>query len=302
MALPENIEVRSAVISRFAPSPTGYLHLGHAASALLSFEAAKAADGRFLLRIEDIDAARCRPEFETAIYEDLAWLGLDWQKPVLRQSERLATYEAKLTGLAERGLVYRCFKTRRDIEEAMSAPHGAPEGVFKGAALSALEERDARASGRAYAWRLSLDAVKTELGPMFETLTLREDIEGLAVERPADPTRFGDVVLGRKDSGASYHLASVIDDAAQGVTHVVRGEDLREAAGLHRLLQALLGLPTPIYRHHRLLTSPEGKRLSKRDGAASIRALREAGHSAAEVRAMAMAGCDGRSVTHQNMK
>ena len=292
----------SAIVTRFAPSPTGYLHLGHAFSALLNVDVARRSGGRFLLRIEDIDQARCRPEFEAAIHEDLSWLGLEWEKPMLRQSERLALYEAALAGLVARGLVYRCFKTRRDIEQAMSAPHGAPAGAFRGAALSASEERDALTSGRAYAWRLSLDAAKAELGPIFDTLGFVEEIEGKLIQRPADPARFGDVVLGRKDCGTSYHLASVIDDAAQGVTHVVRGEDLREAAGLHRLLQALLGLPTPIYRHHRLLMSPEGKRLSKRDGAASIRALRKAGHSAAEVRAMALAGCDGRSVTHQNMK
>ena len=246
-----------------------------------------AAGGRFLLRIEDIDQGRCRPEFEAAILKDLAWLGLKWEAPVLRQSERLAVYEAALADLGARGLIYRCFRTRRDIEAASSAPHGAPERVFRGAALAAAEERAALAAGRPYAWRLSLDAAQAELGDAFDTLTFREEIDGALVEHPADPSRFGDVVLGRKESGTSYHLASVIDDAAQGVTHIIRGEDLREAAGLHRLLQDLLGLPAPVYRHHRLLTGTDGKRLSKRDGALSIRALREAGHSAEAVRAIA---------------
>lgn len=275
--------------TRFAPSPTGYLHLGHAASALLNHAVAQEAGGRFLLRMEDIDQGRCRLAFEAAIIEDLTWLGLAWDPPILRQSERLPLYEAALADLARRGLVYRCFRSRRDIEEAMSAPHVLPSGAFTGAALSALEERDALAEGRPYAWRLSLDAAKQALGRRFDGLRFAEEHEGRLVNHPAEPARFGDVVLGRKDSGTSYHLASVIDDAATGVTVVMRGEDLREAAGLHRLLQELLGLPAPIYRHHALLTGPDGKRLSKRDGAASIRALREAGHSAAEVRAMARA-------------
>ncbi len=262
---------RLETITRFAPSPTGLLHLGHAYSALLNF---KAGD-RFILRIEDIDRQRCKPEFEAAIYEDLAWLGLRWEQPVLRQSERLPIYEKHLNDLHRRGLVYRCFKSRKDIEESMSAPHG-KAAIFTSAPLSALEERGNVAEGKPYAWRLSLDAARRELGSRFLALTFAEDIDGKIIQQPAEPERFGDVVLGRKDIGASYHLASVVDDAAQGITHVIRGEDLREAAGLHRLLQELLGFPTPVYRHHKLITDENGERLSKRNKSLSLRGMREA--------------------------
>lgn len=273
------------IVTRFAPSPTGYLHLGHAYSAILNFEHARDAGGRFLLRIEDIDAARCHLEFEAAIHEDLAWLGLSWEAPVLRQSERLALYEARLMELHERGLIYRCFRSRQDIANAMSAPHGmAADGVFRGAALRALEERDNLAEGRPFAWRLSLAAAEAALGPAFAALTFTEETAAGLAERPAEPARFGDVVLGRKDSGTSYHLASVLDDAETGVTHIIRGEDLREAAGLHALLHALLGLRPPIYRHHRLLLDEEGRRLSKRNRSATLRAMRDAGVTADEVR------------------
>ncbi|MEJ2118214.1 MAG: tRNA glutamyl-Q(34) synthetase GluQRS [Alphaproteobacteria bacterium] len=274
-----------SIVTRCAPSPTGYLHLGHAYSAWQNFERARDAGGRFHLRIEDIDAARCRPEFEAAIYEDLAWLGLSWDATVLRQSARLAFYEARLNDLRERGLVYRCFRSRQDIANAMSAPHGMPDGVFRGAALTALEERARLAEGRPYAWRLSLAAAEAALGPAFAGLTfLEETADGLA-DRPAEAWRYGDIVLGRKDSGTSYHLASVLDDAATGVTHVIRGEDLREAAGLHVLLHALFGLRPPIYQHHGMLLDEEGRRLSKRNGAATLRAMREAGLTARDVRA-----------------
>jgi glutamyl-Q tRNA(Asp) synthetase len=275
----------TGVVTRFAPSPTGYLHLGHAYSALINFQQARDAGGRFLLRIEDIDQQRCRPEYVAAIFEDLNWLGLSWDEPPLRQSRRLAFYEARLTSLHARGLVYRCFRTRQDIKDAMNAPHNTPARVFRGASLAALEERDNVAEGRPYAWRLSLTAAQAALGPRFSALTFVEHTEDGLRERPAEPWRFGDVVLGRKDSGTSYHLASVLDDAAQGVTHVTRGEDLREAAGLHALLYALFELEPPIYRHHKLLTDEAGRRLSKRDGSVALRALRDAGVSAEELRA-----------------
>lgn len=269
--------------TRFAPSPTGLLHLGHAWSALMNFNAARASGGRFLLRIEDIDRERCKREFEQAIYEDLDWLGLDWEQPVRRQSERLSHYTAKLEALAARGLVYRCFKSRKDIAEAMSAPHG-PTPVFTGAMLAANEERSNLAEGKPYAWRLSIAACRQELGSAFDELTYSEQTDLGIITRRADAARFGDVVLGRKDAGTSYHMASVIDDAEQGVTHVIRGEDLREAAGLHRLLQALMRLPAPIYAHHPLLTDEKGNRLSKRNKAESLRALREAGESPGNIR------------------
>jgi glutamyl-Q tRNA(Asp) synthetase len=261
-------------VTRFAPSPTGLLHLGHAYSALLNYE----AGDRFILRIEDIDANRCKPEFEAAIYEDLAWLGLRWEQPVWRQSERLATYESHLAKLHLRGLVYRCFKSRKDIEAAMSAPHGYAT-AFASEPLSALEERGNLAEGKPYAWRLSLNAARRQLGQRFSKLTFAEDVDGKIIQQFAEPDRFGDVVLGRKDIGTSYHMASVIDDATQGITHVIRGEDLREAAGLHRLLQELMGFPTPIYRHHRLITDEDGGRLSKRNKALSLKILREGGAS-----------------------
>jgi glutamyl-Q tRNA(Asp) synthetase len=267
------------IITRFAPSPTGLLHLGHAYSALLNFE----TGDRLVLRIEDIDANRCKPEFEAAIYEDLVWLGMRWEQPVLRQSKRLAIYETHLAGLAARSLVYRCFKSRQDIANAMSAPHGV-QAAFQGAPLPAQEERDNLSAGRPYAWRLSLDAARAVLGDKFSTLSFVENVDGRLIEQPADPHRFGDVVLGRKDIGTSYHLASVVDDALQGVTHVIRGEDLREAAGLHRLLQELLGFDAPEYRHHELLTDENGERLSKRNKAMSLQAMRERGMTVDEMR------------------
>jgi glutamyl-Q tRNA(Asp) synthetase len=273
------------VVTRFAPSPSGYLHLGHAYSALLNFDQARAAGGRFLLRIEDIDRTRCRPEFEAAIFEDLAWLGLAWDEPPLRQSDRLPLYERYLAALEARGLVYRCFRTRRDIAEAMAAPHGAPAGAFRGAPLDPDAEQAALAAGRPFAWRLSLTAARAALGPAFDRLSFVEDGASGSVARPADPARFGDAVLGRKDIGTSYHLAAVVDDALQGVTHVTRGEDLREAAGLHGLLGALLGFAPPVYRHHKLILGPDGRRLAKRDRAETLRALRAAGLTPADVRA-----------------
>ena len=273
-------------VTRFAPSPTGYLHRGHAFSALTAFSAARAANGRFLLRIEDIDRTRCRPEYEAAILEDLAWLGLDWETPVRRQSDHMADYGAALRDLAERGLTYRCFRTRREVAEAIeSAPHGAME-AFRGAPLPPDEEARRVEAGEPYAWRLSLAAAQHALGG-FEGLTFLEEGEGPAGEHgpiAARPEIGGDVVLARKDVGVAYHLAVVSDDARQGVTHVIRGRDLFEATHVQRLLQALLALPTPAYRHHRLLTDAQGRRFAKRDDAQTLRSLRASGMTAAQLR------------------
>jgi glutamyl-Q tRNA(Asp) synthetase len=275
-----------AFVTRFAPSPTGYLHRGHAFSALTAFEAARAADGRFILRIEDIDRTRCRPEFEAAIYEDLAWLGLEWETPVRRQSEHMADYGAALRELSERGLTYRCFRTRREIAEAIeAAPHGAME-AYCGAPLPAAEERLRVEAGEPYAWRLSLAAAERALGG-FGSLTFTEDGEGPAGEHgliQARPELGGDVVLARKDVGVAYHLAVVSDDALQGVTQVIRGQDLFEATHVQRLLQALLALPVPSYRHHTLLAGPDGKRLAKRDHAQTLRELRGSGMTPEQLR------------------
>ncbi len=270
-------------VTRFAPSPTGHLHLGHAFSALTAFDAARAAGGCFVLRIEDIDQGRARPEFEAAIYEDLAWLGLEWEPPVRRQSEHMADYEKVLQGLIDRQLVYRCFRTRKEIAEAIaSAPHGEVEEAFRGEALPPDEETAKLKAGEAFAWRLSLKKARSALGPAYFALVFENDTGPVR----AEPERHGDVVLARKDFGASYHLSSVWDDALAGVTHVIRGEDLREAVHLHVLLQKLLDLPQPIYRHHRLILGEDGKRLAKRDEAATLRALREGGASPADVRAI----------------
>jgi glutamyl-Q tRNA(Asp) synthetase len=273
------------IVTRFAPSPTGYLHLGHAASALVGFEAAMRAGGRFLLRIEDIDRGRCRPEFEAAIYEDLAWLGLHWEQPVRRQSEHMADYAAALDRLAAAELTYPCFCTRRDIAEAIRAPHLeriGPDGpLYPGTcrALSATERAERMAGGGSYALRLDAARVKARLG-MLDWVELGEG------RVPVDPLLFGDVVLARKDVPASYHLAVVVDDALQGVTLVTRGRDLYAATHVHRTLQALLGLAMPQYRHHPLITDSAGQRLAKRHDALAIRALRAAGRSPADLRAM----------------
>ncbi len=277
--------------TRFAPSPTGLLHLGHAYSALTAFEAARRAGGRCILRIEDIDQGRCKAAFETSIYADLRWLGLTWQAPVRRQSAHLPDYRSAIVALAQRGLVYRCFRTRSEIlDEIARAPHLAPEGpegpVFVGAALAADAERPLLAEGAPFAWRLSIAAARAALGARYGALTfLEEAIDGAARRTvSATPEIFGDVVLGRKDSGASYHLASVHDDALAGVTHVIRGDDLAAAAHLHTLIYALFGWPMPVYRHHRLITDDQGRRLAKRDHAVTLRALREAGAAPAAIR------------------
>jgi glutamyl-Q tRNA(Asp) synthetase len=278
--------VSAAFVTRFAPSPTGYLHRGHAFSALAAYSAAQAAGGRFILRIEDIDRTRCRPEYVQAIFEDLAWLGLSWEEPVRIQSEHMADYEAALAKLADKNLLYRCFRTRKEVaDEIARAPHGAME-VFCGAPLEPEDEARRLEASEPFAWRLSLKAAEAALGGL-SGLTFLEEGEGPVGERgliSARPQLGGDVVLARKDVGVAYHLAVVVDDALQGVTHVVRGQDLFEATHVQRLLQALLGLPAPIYRHHRLLTGPDGRRLAKRDRAETLRELRARGITAMQIR------------------
>ena len=268
-------------VTRFAPSPTGYLHRGHAYSALTASRAAQAGGGRLLLRIEDIDAGRCRPQFEAAILEDLAWLGLTWETPVRRQSQHLGDYQAALDRLREQELVYRCFRTRREVlDEIGRAPHGAELAPFRGGPLSAAEEARRLERGDGFAWRLSLAAGRSALGSAWEALSFVEEGRGPGGETGvirAEPQRAGDIVLARKDLGVAYHLAVVVDDALQGVSHVIRGQDLHEAAHIQRLLQALLGLPATVYRHHRLLLRPDGKRFAKRDTAETLRDLRARG-------------------------
>jgi glutamyl-Q tRNA(Asp) synthetase len=279
------MSISPAIVTRFAPSPTGRLHLGHAYSALFAEAAARQSDGRFLLRIEDIDPARCRPEFEQGIFEDLAWLGLQWEIPVRRQSDHLGDYRAALERLESAGLLYPCFCSRKEIQaeiaRAVAAPHG-PEGpLYPGTcrALSASERKSRISLGRPYALRLDVAAGLARTGP----LTWQDIDRGVIL---AEPQLLGDVVLGRRDAPASYHLAVSLDDDLQGVNLVTRGEDLLAATHVHRLLQSLLDLATPAYRHHRLLTNAKGERLAKRDGAMTLAALRQAGHAPAEVRAM----------------
>jgi glutamyl-Q tRNA(Asp) synthetase len=279
-----------SIVTRFAPSPTGFLHLGHAMSALTAWRAARAAGGRFLLRIEDIDPGRCRPEFAAAIAQDMAWLGLEWDGPVRVQSEHLPEYRAALDALAARGLLYPCFCTRAEILAEVAASAGAPHApdggpLYPGTCrrLSAGERATRIAAGERFALRLDMAAA---LGSVPGPLRFEEVAEGPVL---CNPEQFGDVVLARKDAPASYHLCVTHDDALQGVTLVTRGVDLKPATHLHRLIQALMGWPAPIYAHHRLLTDASGRRLAKRDKAATLRALRAAGWSPAAVRGLAEA-------------
>jgi glutamyl-Q tRNA(Asp) synthetase len=273
------------VVTRFAPSPNGFLHLGHAYSALLAERAARLAGGRFLLRIEDIDLGRARPEFEASIYEDLAWLGLSWEQPVRRQSEHFEDYRAALSQLEALGAIYPCFCTRAEIaaevERSQTAPHG-PEGpVYPGTcrALPPAEAAARRADGALFALRLDVARARARLGGAG--LAWHEEGRG-RIE--AMPELLGDVVLARKDVPTSYHLAVTVDDHLQGVTLVTRGEDLFHATHVHRLLQALLGYAAPAYRHHRLILGADGRRLAKRDRAQTLQALRWAGVTPEEVR------------------
>lgn len=280
-------------VFRFAPSPNGYLHLGHAFSALLNADLARQAGGRLLLRIEDIDATRCRPEYEAAIYEDLAWLGMAWETPVRRQSEHFASYRAALDRLSAKGLIYPSFESRAEIARMVAErdanmpwprdPDGAP--LYPGAAkqLSPRERETLMASGAPYALRLDMDAALASVGDLDWT----EDGEGPGGETgrvAARPEAWGDVILARKDTPSSYHLAVVVDDALQGVTHVVRGQDLFWATGVHRLLQRLLDLPAPRYRHHALVRDAAGAKLSKSTRATGLRELRAEGITPAGAR------------------
>ena len=269
------------VVTRFAPSPTGYLHLGHVRSALEGWRAAREAGGRFLLRLEDIDRTRCHDEYADAIIEDLSWLGLDWDGPIRRQSAHFADYRAAVARLEAEGLVYPCFCTRRTIQTEISRAGGAPQGEMAAPypgtcrGLGAPERAARLAQAPGYALRLDVAAATARVG----ALAWWEDDR----EVTAAPEAFGDVVLARKEIPTSYHLAVTVDDALQGVSLVTRGADLFAATHIHRLLQALLGLPTPRYRHHPLLTDAAGRRLAKRDGALSVREMRKTGMSAEEV-------------------
>ncbi|MEA3049703.1 MAG: glutamyl-Q tRNA(Asp) synthetase [Sphingomonadales bacterium] len=276
----------SRVVGRFAPSPTGRLHLGHAYSCLLAHDQARERGGAFLLRIEDIDPGRTREAFVAGIFEDLAWLELGWDGEVVRQSARLPLYASALEELKAKGLVYPCFCTRAaiaaEIAASASAPHGPDGPVYPGTCRHlSSEARSARIS-EPHAWRLDVARAARAAGPLYW-----KDGD---TEAQAEPEAFGDVVLARKDAPVSYHLAVTIDDAAQGVTDVVRGRDLYAATDVHRLLQALLGLPTPLYHHHPLLTDPEGRRLAKRHGAPTLASLRQAGADPAELVAALRSG------------
>ena len=276
-----------SIVTRFAPSPTGFLHLGHAYAALIAFLRAREAGGQLLLRIEDIDPARCQPRYAAAIEEDLRWLGITWDGPVRVQSAHLAEYRAALAALAARGLVYPCFCTRadivREIARSAAAPH-APDGgaVYPGTCRALPGKLRAKrvAAGEPHALRLDMNAA---LRAVPAQLTFVEEGEGEIV---CDPAPFGDVVLARKDAPASYHLCVTRDDAIQGVTLVTRGVDLKPATHLHRLLQALMGWPAPMYAHHRLIVDAAGQRFAKRNAAVTLRAMRERGMSPAEVRAL----------------
>jgi glutamyl-Q tRNA(Asp) synthetase len=267
-------------VFRFAPSPNGYLHLGHAYSALLNADLARAAGGQLLLRIEDIDEMRCKPEYEAAIYEDLRWLGLAWEEPVRRQSEHYDDYGGPLATLDAMGLIYPAFESRAEIA-AMATRHdpdGAPIYAGGGRSLSAAERKRRIEAGEPYALRLDMDVAMARVVP------LRWNEDGREVQ--ADPAAWGDVILARKDSPTSYHLSVVVDDAAQGVTDVVRGQDLFHATAVHRLLQELLGLPAPRYRHHRLVLDEMGKKLSKSTQATGLRELRAQGKTPVDIRQM----------------
>jgi glutamyl-Q tRNA(Asp) synthetase len=280
----------SAVL-RFAPSPNGWLHLGHALSALINAERARARGGQLLLRIEDVDAARCRPEYEAALVEDLAWLGVGFDGPIRRQSMHLDDYREALARLEVLGLVYASFESRTEIARLVAArgaswprdPDGVPLYPADPQQPSALERRSRMERGEPYALRLDMARALARTGPLT---WVEEGPAGEAGVIAADPARWGDVVLARKEVPTSYHLSVVVDDALQGVTDVVRGEDLFQATSLHRLLQQLLDLPAPRYHHHRLIRDAEGRKLSKSTGATALRALRRAGHGPADIRRM----------------
>ncbi|MAZ03555.1 MAG: tRNA glutamyl-Q(34) synthetase GluQRS [Sneathiella sp.] len=274
-------------ITRFAPSPTGFLHLGHVYSASLAWRSARESGGRFILRMEDIDKTRCRPEFEAAIYEDLTWLGLEWDPPVRRQSEHLDDYSALLEKLSDRNLIYPCFCTRKEIAAEIarsnSAPHG-PEGpVYPGICRDMPEAERQRRFEQDEPYALRLNMVNAIAAVKLETMRFHEIGKGYI---QCNPEPFGDIVLARKETPTSYHLAVTFDDAIQGVNHIIRGQDLFPSTHIHRLLQGLLDLPTPTYFHHGLISDGKGRRLSKRDKDATIKSLREYGYQPEEVRKM----------------
>jgi glutamyl-Q tRNA(Asp) synthetase len=291
ISLPENDMTRP--VFRFAPSPTGLLHLGHAYSALLNLDMAKSCGGRLLLRIEDIDTTRCRPEFVAAIEEDLRWLGLSWETPVRRQSAFLAAYGAALARLDAAGLLYPSFETRAQrarlvarspaLDAQSRDPDGAPL-VWRPDTFDAAEAAARIAAGEAFALRLDMREAVRRAGPLVWDEIDPSSQEGSRVS--ADPLAWGDVVLQRKDIAGSYHVAVVVDDGLQGVTHVVRGQDLYQATSVHRLLQALLGLPAPTYHHHRLIRDAEGQKLAKTRASTALRDLRRQGFGPADVRRM----------------
>jgi glutamyl-Q tRNA(Asp) synthetase len=280
-------------VFRFAPSPNGPLHLGHAYSALLNFDLARKSGGRLLLRIEDIDPTRCKPEFEAAIYEDLAWLGMSWETPVRRQSEHFGEYRRALEKLSALGLVYPSFESRTEIarlvaeREAKGAWPRDPDGVplYPGNARQLSPEERARRieSGAPYALRLDMEAAVARAGDLAWIEEGRGP-DGESGRIAARPRAWGDVILARKETSTSYHLSVVVDDALQGVTHVVRGEDLFHATSVHRLLQQLLGLPAPFYRHHQLIRDKAGHKLSKSTGSTGLRELRASGAQASDIR------------------
>ena len=275
----------SEVVTRFAPSPTGYLHLGHAYAAIFAETQARQADGRFILRIEDIDEIRCKAEFEEAIFEDLQWLGLHWENPVRRQSEHLARYAEAIEKLKKLGLVYPCFCTRREIkaeiERAGGAPHGLEGPIYPGTCqhLSDKERNDRANDGEVHALRLNM-ARAIEI---TEVLSWQDRKLG---KQPVKLDKFGDIILARKEIPSSYHLSVTIDDALQGITLITRGEDLADATGIHRLLQSVLGYDVPAYLHHPILTDSEGKRFAKRDQSVTIRSLRTSGKTPDDIRSM----------------
>ena len=262
----------TALRTRFAPSPTGYLHLGHAASAWHVWAEAKRLGASVVLRIEDIDTTRCRPNYTEAIYEDLSWLGFEWPLPVRTQSEHFSDYDAVVQSLAERGLAYRCFLTRSEIAERF--PNGRP---ISSQPLAASEEAERIERGHAFAWRLSLAQCREALGSIWGDLSFREMTRSDVVRHQAKPEIHGDIVLARKDSPSAYHVAATHDDALQGVTHVIRGRDLEDAPHVQVLLQALMGWPPVTYLHHDLILDPSGERLSKSNKSVSLRALRAEG-------------------------
>ena len=286
----------SRPVFRFAPSPNGELHLGHALSALLNFRMAKAVEGRLLLRIEDIDMARCTPQFEAGIYRDLEWLGVEWEEPVRRQSEHLAEYRTLLDRLIRDGLVYPAFMSRGEIRAFITQaeakgepwprdPDGAPLYPGLDKALARRERSRRIAEGAPFSWRLDMDTAADGLGPLMWSEFASDEMSS-STEVEAQPHLWGDVVVARKDVPTSYHLSVVADDALQGVSHVVRGLDLKSATGVHRVLQQRLGLPAPVYHHHRLVLGPDGRKLSKSERDTGLRVLREKGARPSDVARM----------------